>query len=164
MGNASRKGPLNRAHVDQSYTGGELILRKHLPSRADEIIRDRQRYQIINIWRPIATIYKDPLAVAAAHSIPDSDLVEAKVIYVDQPGPLNRNETWTILPGEGHEWYYKNKQRSDEALFIKCFDSSTEIGLARRVPHCAFKDSERDGPDFADRQSIEVRGLLIYDT
>lgn len=150
-------------HIDQSYSGAELILRKNLPSQADAILGSGRRWQIINLWRPIRTIYKDPLAVAAAHSIPEGDLIEAKVIYTKQPPPLNENRTWTILPNEKHEWYYKNEQKSDEVLLIKCFDSKVEEGLARRAPHCAFKDPEREGNEFADRESVEIRAVLVYD-
>ncbi|ORX97506.1 hypothetical protein BCR34DRAFT_593470 [Clohesyomyces aquaticus] len=162
-GNAQNKGPLNRVHVDQSYHGAEIMFRKHAPSAADALLQQHRRWQIINLWRPISTIYKDPLAVAAAYSIAEEDLVAAPLIYTKQPPPLNKTETWTILPGEGHEWYYKNEQRSDEVLLIKCFDSEKREGLARRAPHCAFKDPEREGEGWADRQSIEVRALLWWD-
>ncbi|KAF2475059.1 uncharacterized protein BDR25DRAFT_384605 [Lindgomyces ingoldianus] len=161
-GNATKKGPLHRVHIDQSYHGAELILRKHLP---DEEVKTRMkhRWQIINLWRPVSTIFKDPLGVAAAHSIPESDLVSAEVVYTKQPPPLNRNETWTILPSDKHEWFFKNEQGPEDVLLIKCFDSSEVEGMVRRAPHCAFKDPEREGEEWADRQSIEVRALVFYD-
>ncbi|OCL06698.1 hypothetical protein AOQ84DRAFT_296504 [Glonium stellatum] len=150
-GNASIKGPLHRVHIDQSYDGAELVLRKLLPDEADELVK--RRWQIINIWRPINTIYKDPLAVADAYSIPDTDLIPASVIY-----PSYRNETFTVKPNSQHRWYFKNAQRPDEVLLIKCFDSDTTV--ARRVTHCAFRDSEMDNRD--DRESIEVRCIVFY--
>ncbi|KAI8956130.1 hypothetical protein F4801DRAFT_2907 [Xylaria longipes] len=154
-GNRATRGPLFRAHVDQSYAGAELVLRRHFPEEADELLK--RRYQIINIWRPIRTIYKDPLAVANASSVPDSDLLAASILY---PAG-SRDETWTMLPNDAHRWYFKNAQEPDEALLIKCFDSATTPGLARRVPHSAFED-----PDMADcghRESIEARALVLYD-
>ncbi|KAJ2978344.1 hypothetical protein NUW58_g7528 [Xylaria curta] len=154
-GNRATRGPLFRAHVDQSYAGAELVLRRHFPDEADELLK--RRYQIINIWRPIKTIRKDPLAVADARSVPDCDLLAASILY---PGG-SRDETWTMLPNDAHRWYFKNTQQPNEALLIKCFDSATMPGLARRVPHSAFED-----PDMADcghRESIEARALLLYD-
>jgi hypothetical protein len=68
----------------------------HLPDEAEELLK--KRFQIINVsnsvldgceiyaltlgqvWRPIRPIYKDPLAVADAHSVPDSDLVGTALI------------------------------------------------------------------------------------
>ncbi|KAI1755257.1 hypothetical protein F4782DRAFT_527974 [Xylaria castorea] len=154
-GNRATRGPLFRAHVDQSYAGAELVLRRHFPEEADELLK--RRFQIINIWRPIRKIYKDPLAVADASSVPDSDLLAASILY---PAG-SRDETWTMLPNDAHQWYFKNAQEPSEALLIKCFDSATAPGIARRVPHSAFED-----PGMADgghRESIEARTLVFYD-
>jgi len=45
-------------------------------------------------------------------------------------------------------------------MLIKCFDSKTD-GRARRVPHSAFVDGERDGEGWEKRESIEVRALVF---
>ncbi|KAI1161078.1 hypothetical protein F5B18DRAFT_674953 [Nemania serpens] len=154
-GNRATRGPLFRAHVDQSYAGAELVLRRHFPDEADDLLK--RRYQIINVWRPIKTVQKDPFAVADASSVSDSDLLAASILYPRG----GRDETWTMLPNDAHQWYFKNSQGPDEVLLIKCFDSATTPGLARRVPHSAFED-----PDMADsghRESIEARALVFYD-
>ncbi|KAI0525880.1 hypothetical protein F5B22DRAFT_257942 [Xylaria bambusicola] len=154
-GNRTTRGPLFRAHVDQSYAGAELVLRRHFPDEADDLVK--RRYQIINIWRPIKTVYKDPLTVADARSVPESDLLAASILYPRG----DRDETWTMLPNGAHQWYFKNRQQPDEVLLVKCFDSATLPGLARRAPHSAFED-----PDMADcghRESIETRALVFYD-
>ncbi|KAI8960793.1 hypothetical protein F5Y11DRAFT_358163 [Daldinia sp. FL1419] len=152
-GNRSSRGPLLRAHVDQSYAGAELVLRRWFPEEAESLLT--RRYQIINIWRPIRPVLKDPLAVADGSSIPDADLVAASIIY-----PSDRDETWTILPRATHRWYYKHAQRPDDVLLIKCFDSSEGVP-ARRAPHSAFEDPEyKDGEA---RESIEARALVFYD-
>ncbi|KAI1775421.1 hypothetical protein F4818DRAFT_441517 [Hypoxylon cercidicola] len=152
-GNRSARGPLLRAHVDQSYAGAELVLRRWFPDEADELVK--KRYQIINLWRPIKPILKDPLAVADATSIADSDLVAASIVY-----PADRDETWTIKPRAAHRWYFKYAQRPDEVLLIKCFDSDADVP-ARRAPHSAFENAdEKDGES---RESIETRALVFYD-
>ncbi|KAF2014871.1 hypothetical protein BU24DRAFT_463615 [Aaosphaeria arxii CBS 175.79] len=161
-GNAANKGPLHRVHVDQSYAGAELILRKQLLDEAESTLARENRWQIVNLWRPVSTIFKDPLAVAAAASISEDDLVEAKVLYTNQSPPWNRNETWAVQPGQGHSWFFKNEQKPDDVLLIKCFDSDEKVGVARRAPHCAFRDPEREGHVWNDRESIEVRALLFY--
>ncbi|KAI1369685.1 hypothetical protein F5Y08DRAFT_100541 [Xylaria arbuscula] len=153
-GNRATRGPLFRAHVDQSYAGAELVLRRHFPNEADDLVK--RRYQIINVWRPIGTIYKDPFAVADARSVPDSDLLAASILY-----PQDRDETWTMLPNDRHRWYFKNLQGPDEALLVKCFDSATTPGLARRAPHSAFEDAEM--ANCGHRESIETRALVFYD-
>jgi hypothetical protein len=109
----------------------------------------------LQVWRPIKTIYKDPLTVADAHSVPDSDLVGAALIY-----PNRRGETFAVKPNPSHRWYFKYAQRPDEVTLIKCFDSLKD-GRARRVPHSAFEDASEENGDA--RESIEVRALVFYD-
>ena len=36
-----------RAHVDQSYDGAEMVLRRWFPDEADDLVK--RRYQIINV-------------------------------------------------------------------------------------------------------------------
>ncbi|RMZ88612.1 hypothetical protein DV736_g4158, partial [Chaetothyriales sp. CBS 134916] len=139
------RGPARRVHIDQSYGASENRVKHHLPDEADELLK--KHFQIINVWRPIKTILRDPLTLANAHSVPDTDLVPAKLIYPDREG-----ETYAVKPNLNHQWYFKYAQRPDEPLFIKCYDSVND-GRARRIPHTAFVDPahENDAP----RESIE---------
>ncbi|KFZ03311.1 hypothetical protein V502_11055 [Pseudogymnoascus sp. VKM F-4520 (FW-2644)] len=152
-GTTQLRGPGKRVHIDQSYQASENRVKYHLPDEADELLK--KRFQIINVWRPIKTILKDPLALADAHSVPDSDLVPVSLIYPDRAG-----ETYTVKPNLAHRWYFKYAQRPDEPLFIKCFDS-VDDGRARRIPHSAFENPEHEGGE--TRESIEVRTLVFYD-
>jgi hypothetical protein len=132
------------------------------------------------MWRPIRTVFKDPLAIAAAGSVEEEDLVEASVIYrrrgrkstsvsassEETASRMERrysNSTWTVLPNPNHKWYYKNEQQPDEVWFVKCFDSWERDGLARRAPHCAFRDTERDGAGWPNRESVDVRAVVVYE-
>jgi hypothetical protein len=152
LSNLSNRGPVTKTHVDQSYHGAELRLRWELPAEADHLLQ--HRYQIINIWRPIETILRDPIGVADARSVPDTDLVEAEMTENGFQG-----RQWVVRHNEGHKWYYKYGMTSSDVLLIKCFDS--QEGVARRALHSAFED-----PGYVDaksRQSIEVRCLVFYD-
>jgi len=147
------RGPAHRVHIDQTYRASEQRVKHHLPDEAEELLQ--KRFQIINVWRPIKTITKDPLALAAANSVSENDLVPAALIYPDRQG-----ETFTVKPNPNHQWFFKYKQTPAEPLFIKCFDSLVD-GRARRVPHTAFVNEEfLDEPP---RESIEVRTLVFYD-
>jgi hypothetical protein len=145
-------------HIDQSYDAAPKRVTHHLPAEAETLLKGR--YQIINVWRPIKTILKDPLGVAAANSVEEDDLVPIKLIYPDRVG-----ETLSVRPEKegrtdgGHQWHYLFKQAPDEVTLIKCFDSKTD-GRARRVPHSAFSDEEF--ADEAARESIEVRALVFH--
>lgn len=139
-------------HIDQSYTASKNRVSHHLPDEAAELLKGR--YQIINVWRPIKTILKDPLAVADAHSVPDSDLVPIGLIYPDREG-----ETYGVKPDPNIKWYYRYGQTPDLVTLIKCFDSKVD-GRARRVPHTVFVNPETENE--AGRESIEVRALVFH--
>jgi hypothetical protein len=139
-------------HIDQSYEASTKRVSYHLPDEADELLKGR--YQIINVWRPIKPIYRSPLAVADAHSVPDSDLVGTKLIYPDREG-----ETFSVKANPAHKWYYRYGQTPDIVTLIKCFDSKAD-GRARRVPHTAFVNPETE--DHPPRESIEVRALVFH--
>lgn len=145
-------------HIDQSYAAAPDRVTYHLPNEAATLLRGR--YQIINIWRPIKTIRKDPLGIASAPSVHDDELVPIKLIYPHRVG-----ETLSVRPARkertdgGHRWYYLFEQNPGEVMFIKCFDSKVD-GRARRVPHSAFVDEEFEGAEA--RESIEVRALVFH--
>jgi len=150
--NLKNRGPVTKTHVDQSYDGAELRLRWEFPGEADELVK--RRYQIINVWRPIAPILKDPIAVADATSVPDRDLVEADMTENDFPG-----KQWVVRHNPKHHWYFKYRMTPQDVLLIKCFDSDTSV--ARRALHSAFEDAAHR--DEESRQSIEVRCIVCYD-
>jgi len=146
-------GPFQRVHIDQSYTAALSRVSYHLPEDAEKLLKGR--VQIINVWRPIKQVVRDPLAVAEAHSVPDTDLVPTALIYANRKG-----ETYQVRHSASHKWYYKYGLTPEEVLFIKCFDSKTD-GRARRVPHTAFVDPTTDD-SLPARESIEVRALVFH--
>jgi hypothetical protein len=150
--NLANRGPVTKTHVDQSYHGAELRLRWEFPDEADKLVQ--RRYEIINIWRPIEPILKDPITVADANSVPDKDLVAAEMTEQDFKG-----ESWVVRHSPEHRWYYKYRMTPKDLLLIKCFDSETE--LARRALHSAFEDPAHR--DKESRQSIEIRCLVCYE-
>lgn len=149
------RGPVNRVHIDQSYTAARNRVPHHLPAEAERLLAGR--HQIINAWRPIRRVGRDPLAVADARSVPDADLLPVGLIYPDR-----RGETFTVRPGGvgAHRWYYLHGQTPGEVMLIKCFDSKVD-GRARRVPHSAFVDPAGEGEP--PRESIEVRALVFHE-
>ncbi|KAG9258844.1 uncharacterized protein F5Z01DRAFT_5313 [Emericellopsis atlantica] len=149
--NLANRGPVTRTHVDQSYDGAERRLRWEFPAEADALLE--KRYQIINVWRPIRTILKDPIAVADSTSVPDADLVGAEMTEDGFMG-----ESWVVRHNPSHRWYYKFGMTPQDVLLIKCFDSEEKV--ARRALHSAFEDPAYQDCD--SRQSIEVRCLVLY--
>ncbi|KAI0399487.1 hypothetical protein F4802DRAFT_34469 [Xylaria palmicola] len=148
------RGPVQRVHIDQSYAASLSRVPHHLPAEeAAELLKGR--VQIINVWRPIKTVERDPLAVADAHSVGEEELVPIGLIY-----PTRKGETLSVRHSPAHRWYYKRGLTPQEVLLIKCFDSKTD-GRARRIPHTAFVDPSSK-PDAPSRESIELRCLVFH--
>ena len=125
----------------------------------------KKRWAIINVWRPISTIVKDPFGACDARSVPESDLF-TKVIHVPKDSKTYGElfgaqlfERWAVRSNPAHRWYYKSKMEPNEVMFVKCFDSRTDV--ARRTPHSGFVDPKTEDVMVA-RESIEVRCLVFY--
>lgn len=144
---------MKRAHIDQSENAAFNQVRRHLGEDAERLLLSR--FQILNIWRPIRTIYRDPFAVCSSHSVLDEDILPVKLVYPDWVG-----EPCTILPNRNHAWYYKYAQTPEEVMIFKCYEWKKD-GRAGRVPHSAFVDEEMANKE--PRQSIEVRALVFYE-
>jgi hypothetical protein len=70
------------AHVDQTAAASVARVRKHVsPDEADELLK--QRFQIINLWRPIEVPALEwPLALCDYRSVdPQNDMFPVKLIY-----------------------------------------------------------------------------------
>ncbi|KAI9738409.1 MAG: hypothetical protein M1834_008912 [Cirrosporium novae-zelandiae] len=149
------RGPVHRVHIDQTPQASRNRVASHLPPE-DVAKYLAGRHQIINVWRPIRTVMRDPLGIADARSVPDKDLVPVGLIY-----PNRKGETYGVLRGDdgAHKWYYKSYMSPEEVILIKCYDSKDD-GRAKRVPHTAFVDpgADNEGPG---RESIEVRALVL---
>ena len=92
---AALRGPVQRVHIDQSYSAALSRVPHHLPEEADKLLQGR--VEIINVWRPIKTVQRDPLAVAEASSVEEKDLVVTELIY-----PNRRGETLAVKFDPGH--------------------------------------------------------------
>jgi hypothetical protein len=89
------RGPVQRVHIDQSYSAALSRVPHHLPEDAEKLLQGR--VQIINVWRPIKTVQRDPLAVAEASSVDDGSLVVVELIY-----PNRKGETYAVKHDPAH--------------------------------------------------------------
>ena len=146
--------PVRRVHIDHTARSGPQRVRDLLPEEADELLKGR--VQVINLWRPIkGPLLDSPLAVCDATTIAPDDLVPSDLVYPHRVG-----ETYSVKFNPAHRWYYVPQMRTDEALLLKCSDTSTGVP-ARFTPHSAFTDPTAP-IDALPRESIEVRTLVFH--
>ena len=115
-----------------------------------------------------------PLAVCDGSTVASKDCIVGDVVRRDFIGNL----LW-VLPNAFHKWYYLGKQRPDEVLLMKMFDSALEtnakcktsrsdskswpLTFGKGCPHAAFSMTPTGG-DIRPRESIEVRYLVFRRT
>ncbi len=144
------------------------------PDRVERALGETGRFAIINLWRNIAPapVAIHPLALCDGQTVNPEDLVVFEIHYHDRIG-----ENYFAKPAKQHEWWYYPAMTRDEALLIKQWDSAGELarsGGARadssigggHAPcsfsfHTAFTDRATP-PDAPDRESIEVRCIVLY--
>ena len=146
--------PVQRVHIDHTARSGPQRVRDLLPDEADELLKGR--VQVVNVWRPIrGPLLDSPLAVCDATSVGFDQLVPSDLVYPHRVG-----ETYSVTYDPAHRWYYVPRMRTDEALLLKCSDTSTAVP-ARFTPHSAFIDPTTPA-DAPPRESIEVRTLVFH--
>lgn len=151
---AGPRQPATRVHVDQTVASGPNRVREHVPAEADELLKGR--VQVINLWRPIRGPVRDtPLAMCDGLTVAPGDLVASDLIYPGRSG-----EIYSVNYNPGHRWFYFPEMTPDEAILLKCYDSTTD-GRTRFAPHTAFVDPTTPS-DAPPRESIELRTLVFH--
>jgi hypothetical protein len=159
-GNTTGDGrrPAYGAHVDY----GEKTVRRF----AEDLLgRDaaapwlERRFVLMNLWRPIRTVYRTPLALCDASSVRASDLNDSEI-----RGGLNdpeRPSMWgfNLQFNPQHRWYYAPWMEPDEILAFKLFDS--DRARVQWTGHTAFDDPSAPA-DAPARESIEIRTISFY--
>lgn len=160
-------GPLYGVHVDQSLWASTGVAERWIGvEKATELLK-KPRYQIINMWRPIYTVTRDPLAVCDARSVVTGDIVHVPVQFPDhlteavelRPPPAEEGQDGRTK----HKWYFKDEMGPGDVMMFKQVDSVGSDTHSRGTPHCAFRDPKYGEKDGKPRQSIEIRALVFYD-
>ncbi|KAH8749495.1 hypothetical protein F5883DRAFT_633575 [Diaporthe sp. PMI_573] len=141
---------LTRGPVKPVYDATNKYPRIPDKDLAQQIVKGR--YSLVNVWRPVKTVYKEPFGCTDAQSVEEKDL-SAISFFAD---PLVE-EGWGFGANPGHRWYFKYAQEPDEVLIFKCFGSH---GPARRLAHSSFSDPVH--ADAEERESVELRAILWF--
>lgn len=129
--------------------------------KADELLRTHPRWQIINAWRPIREVQRDPLAVTDARSVPDEDILKVRLVYPDHEIDILEVKAPLEAP---HRWYFKDRMGPGDVVLFTQFDSTARGDVPTRVPHTAFRDPRVDEGTAEARRSIEVRVAVFYES
>lgn len=170
-GAADINGPVRRVHIDESAKSARREFAYHssqLPE-GNEHLQGRQ-YGIYNVWKPIKTVYKDPLCLCDTRTLKDADLQGGEITV---PG-VGEIENYAIrAPGaeeEGrHEYAYLRAQEPNEAYLFRIYDSRMDGGIqgesevdkrSHGAAHTSFIDPGTENAPA--RESVEVRSFCVF--
>jgi len=150
-------GPVMRVHGDYTvrsgFTRARQLLEPHeTPEQIDAALA--QNFAFINVWIPLETVHKDPLALIEWPSQQPADVRTVRMTFKHRVGELYR-----VLPSAEHKWVYFPRMEPGECIVFKVFDSATD-GRARFSLHSAFNDPTAD-PCAPVRRSVEVRCIVF---
>ena len=145
---------VRRVHNDYTEWSAPQRVRDILPDEAEALLK--RRFAIVQVWRPIRyPVETFPLAIADAQSLSPEDLV------VSERRATNRiGQTYAITYNPAHRWFWFPRQRRDEAIVFKVYDSLKD-GRARWTAHTAFEDPTSPA-NARPRESIEIRTFAFF--
>ncbi|KZM25783.1 uncharacterized protein EKO05_0002577 [Ascochyta rabiei] len=153
--------PAGHPHVD--YCGDPDFLQGtehelNLPSHVASLYATSSRYAYLGAWRPLKIVFRDPLAVCDATTVPSSDYQLRLREF--RSGIKSGNYVMSHAREEQqHQWYYMSAMKPDEMLIFKGFDTE-QSKPGWRCPHTAFRlpGSDQEPP----RESIEARIVCFW--
>jgi hypothetical protein len=150
---ADNNAPAHRAHSDFTKNGAVHHFERTIKNPAERRRLLNSGVMLINVWRPLKTITKDPLAVCDWSTVDvKADLEGYRMIV-----PNDWHELGKINYSKKQKWCYLSGQRPDEPLVFTQWDSRNEDGFT--LPHSAFVH-----PEFVDhdpRESIEIKMFVF---
>lgn len=130
-----------RNQLDQTPAAAIDRVCRHVPERADELLKKRFRiikyklsyyfrswfeFKVLtlnSVWRPIGDPVENfPLAFMDGSAVPEDKLIEVDVVRRSFPG-----ESYYPLENGGYKWYFMDRQTQDDVLFMKMNDSDSSV-------------------------------------
>ncbi|KAI9928687.1 hypothetical protein ASPWEDRAFT_168660 [Aspergillus wentii DTO 134E9] len=154
---AANQAPAHGVHSDFTVEGARHHLENVVKDPVELAALKQGQVLAINVWRPLKTVRKDPLAVCDWLSVnPQEDWHSIRMTF-----PHGWNELGHVAYRDSHRWYYLSGQRPDEALIFKQFDSAEASSGGATVAHTAFEDPET--VDCKPRVSVEIKMFAFVD-
>jgi len=150
---AGTRTPAQNVHVDNDFETLRQMARALAPeSGREEHLAGRQI--LINLWRPIKPVGRDPLAVADGACMRRANLHPVRLLasraHAKEPRGFN------ISHDPMQRWYYLSDMQPNEVLAFTQVD--TKADAVQWAAHSAFSDPT-SLPSAPERESIEIRAV-----
>ena len=151
--------PAFGAHVDYgARTVRDFTLDQIAPEDAERLLAGR--HMLINVWRPLRTVERAPLALCDASTVSRSDLFPSEV--VGGLGDAGRRSLFgfNLAYNPAHRWTWLPRMQPDEAFVFRLFDSDGDA--VQFTGHTAI-DVPGTPADAAPRESLEIRTIAFLE-
>lgn len=149
--------PAFGAHVDYgARTVRDFTLDHFEADEAERLLAGR--HMLINVWRPLKTVERSPLALCDASTVAAGDLFPSEV--VGGLGDARRRSLFgfNLAYDPGHRWTWLPRMQSDEAFVFRLYDSDPDA--VQFTAHTAI-DVPGTPADAAPRESLEIRTIAF---
>lgn len=150
---ANNRAPAHSVHSDFTPAGALKNLESVIPDAAEREELLKRRILAINVWRPLKTVQRDPLAVCDWATLNwQEDRITNRMVL-----PHGWHELGKYAFRESQGWYYLSEQQPQEALIFTQFDSESEQAEegGMTLPHTAFVVPDTE--TLPARESIEIK-------
>lgn len=124
--------PAMFAHVDFGPNGAVQVLEENFPEDAPRL--QQSRWAMINIWRPLKPVYKDPLALCDRRTVVRDDLVPVHAVMKSKYANYStaymgqRLEVLYVRASPKHRWYFLSNMMPNGM----CYDESRTQRMVKR--------------------------------
>lgn len=155
---ANNRAPAHSVHSDFTPSGALHNLESVIPDSEERAELLKRRVLVINVWRPLKVVQRDPLAICDWATVNwRKDRIANRMVL-----PHGWHELGKYTFHEDQRWYYLRQQQPQEALIFTQFDSESERigGGGMTLPHTAFVVPGTE--KFPARESIEVKMFAFF--
>ncbi|KAJ5089314.1 hypothetical protein N7532_007998 [Penicillium argentinense] len=153
---ANNRAPAHSVHSDFTPAGALRNLESVIPDADEREQLLQRRVMAINVWRPLKTVQRDPLAVCDWTTLDwRNDRIANRLVL-----PTGWNELGKYAFNASQQWYYLAQQQPQEALIFTQFDSEQADEGSMTLPHTAFVVPNSE--TLAARESIEIKMFAFF--
>ncbi|HEY1124829.1 MAG TPA: CmcJ/NvfI family oxidoreductase [Sphingobium sp.] len=151
--------PAFGAHVDYGARTVRDFTLDHIEAEEAERLL-AGRHMLINVWRPLKTVERAPLALCDASTVSRDDLFPSEV--VGGLGDARRRSLFgfNLAYNPAHRWTWLPHMQSNEAFVFRLYDSDPDA--VQFTGHTAI-DVPGTPADAAPRESLEIRTIAFLD-
>ncbi len=147
--------PALNAHIDNDFATSRQVAERLAPAEFRDGVA-LGRFMVINVWRPLSAVERNPLAIVDGSTVQRGNLHPVRLLAsrAGVSNPCGYNLSYSAE----QRWYYLSNMQPDEVLAFKQIDSKPDA--VQWAAHTSF-DDPTSAPDAQERESIEIRAVAF---